>query len=95
MNICGKQITTECRLLQISWKYLKNDGYSTKEIRSYIAMAKTTFIKKRVLMTSKLNLELGKNMVKCYFWNCACMDQKDGEEMPKSFEMCFCRRIEK
>jgi hypothetical protein len=53
-----------------SFKYLgsilTNDGRCTWEIKCRIAMAKTTFNKKRNLFTSTLDLELRKKLVKCY-----------------------------
>jgi hypothetical protein len=47
---------------------LTNDGRCTCEIKSRIAMAKTTFNKKRALFTSKMDFELWKKVVKCYIW---------------------------
>jgi len=40
-------------------------------IKSRIAMAKTAFNKKKTLFTSKLDLNLGKKLVKCYIWSMA------------------------
>ena len=58
-----------------SFKYLNsmstNDGRCTREIRSSIAMAKAAFNKKRALFTSTLELDLRKNLVKCYIWSMA------------------------
>jgi hypothetical protein len=36
-----------------------------------IAMAKAAFNKKRALFTSKIDLELRKELVKCYIWSIA------------------------
>ena len=44
---------------------LTNDGRCTCEIKSRIAMAKAAFNKK-TLLTSKLDLNLRKKLVKCY-----------------------------
>jgi len=88
-----------------SFKYvgsiLTNDGRCTCEIRSRIAMAKAAFNKKRALFTSTSDLELRKNLVKCYIWSTAlygaetwtlqAVDQKHLE----SFEMWCWRRMEK
>jgi hypothetical protein len=41
---------------------LTNDGKGTCEIKSRIAMAKAAFNKKRVLFTSKMDLELRKEL---------------------------------
>jgi len=58
-----------------SFKYLgstaTNDGRCTSEIKSRIAMAKAAFNKKRALCTSILDLNLRKNLVKCYIWSTA------------------------
>jgi hypothetical protein len=48
---------------------LTNDGRCTCEIKSRIAMAKAAFNKKKTLFTSKLDLNLRKNLVKCYIWS--------------------------
>ena len=80
-----------------SFKYLGsilvNDGRCTCEIKCRIAMAKAAFNKKRALLTSTLDLELRKKLVKCYIWSIAlygaetwtlrAVDQKH----PESFEM--------
>ena len=57
------------------FKYLgsmsTNDGRCTCEIKSRIAMAKVAFNKKKILFTSKLDLNLKKKLVKCYIWSMA------------------------
>ena len=45
---------------------LKEDGRCTCEIKPRIAMAKAAFNKKKNLFTSKLDLNLRKQLVKCY-----------------------------
>jgi hypothetical protein len=50
---------------------LTDDGRCTCEIKSRIAMAKAAFNKKKNLLTSKLDLNLRKKLVKCYIWNMA------------------------
>ena len=40
----------------------------TWEIKSRIAIAKVAFSKKKALFTSRLDLNLRKNLVKCYIW---------------------------
>jgi hypothetical protein len=45
---------------------LPKDGRCTCEIKSRIAIAKAAFNKKRALFTIKMDLELRKNLVKCY-----------------------------
>jgi hypothetical protein len=57
------------------FKYLggmiTNNARCTHEIKSRIAMAKAAFNKKKVLFTSKLDLNLRKKLVKCYIWSIA------------------------
>ena len=57
---------------------LTNDGTCTREIKSRIAMAKAVFNKKKNLFTSKLDLNLRKKLVKCYFGEWLCMVLKLG-----------------
>jgi hypothetical protein len=56
-----------------SFKYmgsiLTNDGRCTCETKCRIIMAKFAFNKKRALFTGALDLELRKNLVKCYIWS--------------------------
>ena len=78
---------------------LTNDGRCTCEIESRIAMAEAAFNKK-TLFTSKLDLNLGKKLIKCYIlsmalygaetWTLRAADQKYME----SFEICCWRRME-
>jgi hypothetical protein len=50
---------------------LKNDGRSACEIKFRIAMAKAALYRKRVLFTSKMDLELRNKLVKFYFLSTA------------------------
>ena len=50
---------------------LTNDGRCTYEIKSRIAMAKAAFNKRKILSTSKLDLNLRRKLVKCYIWSMA------------------------
>ena len=50
---------------------LTNDGRCTCEIKSRIAFAKAAFSKKKTLLTSKLDLNLRKKLIKCYIWSMA------------------------
>jgi hypothetical protein len=69
------------------------DGRYTCEIKSRIAVLKAAFNKKTALFASKMDLELRKDLVKCYIWSIAlygaetwtlrAVDQKHVE----SFEM--------
>jgi hypothetical protein len=49
---------------------ITNDARCTRDIKARIAMAKAVFNKK-ILFTSKLDLELRKKQVKCYIWSIA------------------------
>jgi len=80
---------------------LTNNGICTREIKSRTAMAKAAFSKKKILFTSKLELNLGKKLIKCYIlrmafygaetWTFRAADQKYLE----SFEIWCWRRMEK
>ena len=48
---------------------LTNDGRCTCEIKCRIVMAKAAFNKKKTLLTSKLDLNLRKKLIKCYIWS--------------------------
>jgi hypothetical protein len=50
---------------------LTNDGRCTCEIKSRIVMVKPAYNKKRALFTSKMDLDYGKELVKCYICNIA------------------------
>jgi hypothetical protein len=50
---------------------LTREGYCTREIKIRIALAKEAFIRKISLLTSKLNIELRKTLVRCYVWSIA------------------------
>jgi hypothetical protein len=52
---------------------LTNDARCTREIKSWLAMAKAAFNnnKKKTLFTSKLDLNYRKKLVKCFIWNIA------------------------
>jgi hypothetical protein len=72
---------------------ITNDATCTCEIKSRIAMPKATFNKKELLFTSKLGLNLRKNLVQFYIWNIALYGaetwtlQKVDEKYLESFEM--------
>jgi hypothetical protein len=50
---------------------LTNDRRCTCEIKSRVAMSKAAFSKKKILFTSKLDLNLRKKLIKCYIWSMA------------------------
>ena len=56
-------------------KYLGNvlirDGYCSREIKMRIAIAKEAFSSKISHLTSKLNIDLKKKLVRCYVWSIA------------------------
>ena len=45
---------------------LTRDGYCTREVKMRIVIAKEAFNRKMSLLTSKLNIELRKKLVRCY-----------------------------
>ena len=65
------------------------------------AITKDSFNKKISLLTSKLNIELGKKLVRCYVWNIDLYGsytwtlRKLEWKYLKSFEMWCWRRMEK
>ena len=46
-----------------------DDERSTREVKFRIAMAKTALNRKKILLTSKLDVDLRKKLVKCYIWS--------------------------
>jgi hypothetical protein len=50
---------------------ITNNVRCTHEIKFRIAMAKAAFNRKKTLFTRKLDLNLGKKLVKCYIWSIA------------------------
>jgi hypothetical protein len=71
---------------------MTNDASCTREIKSRIAIGKAAFDKK-TLVTSKLNFNLRKELVKCYIWSIALYDagnwtlRRADQKYLKSFEM--------
>ena len=55
---------------------LTRDVYCTREIKIRIAIVKEAFNRKMSLLTSKLNVELKKNLVRCYVWSIALYDSE-------------------
>jgi hypothetical protein len=47
---------------------------TTHEIKARTAMAKAAFNRKKTLFASKLDLNFGKKLVKCYIWSVALCD---------------------
>jgi hypothetical protein len=58
-----------------------------------IAIAKEAFNRKMSLLTSKLNIELKRKLVKCYVWTWTL--RKLQQKYLESFEMWRWRRMEK
>jgi hypothetical protein len=48
-----------------------NDGRYTCEMKSRIPMVKAALNKKIAIFISKMDIELGKKLVKCYIWSIA------------------------
>ena len=60
-----------CNISTVGGNKITYDGICTREIKSRIAMQKAAFQKRKALFTSKLELYLGKKLVKCYIWSAA------------------------
>ena len=50
---------------------LTRDGYYSREIKMTIAIAKEAFNRKISLLTSNLNIQLMKKLVRCDVWSIA------------------------
>jgi hypothetical protein len=80
---------------------ITNDARCTRDIKSRLAMAKAAFNKNKNLVTSKLDLNLRKKLVKCYIWSIALYGaetwvlRKVDQKYLESFEMWSWRRMEK
>jgi hypothetical protein len=80
---------------------LTRDGYCTREIKMKIAIAKEAFNRKKLLLTSKLNIELNKKLVRFYVWSIALYGsetwtlRKLERKYLESFETWCFRRMEK
>jgi hypothetical protein len=65
------------------FKYLSsvitNDAKCAGEIKSRNVKAKEAFIRKKTLFTSKLYLNLWKQLVKCYIWSLALSHAETGD----------------
>ena len=87
------------------FKYLGSgqtrNGYGTREIKKRIAIAKEAFNRKISLLTSKLNIELTKELIWCYVWSITLYGsetwtlEKLKQKYLESFEMWCWRRMEK
>jgi hypothetical protein len=75
--------------------------YYARKIKMRIAVAKGTFNRKISLLTSKLSIQLRKNLVRCYIWSIALYGsetwtaRKLEQKYLESFEMRSWRRMEK
>jgi hypothetical protein len=80
---------------------LTRDGYCTREIKMRIAIAKEAFNRKLLLLTSKLNIELKKKLVRCHIWSITLYGSEIWtlrnlqRKYLESFEMWCWRRMEK
>ena len=71
---------------------LTRDGYCTREIKIRIAIAKESFIRKMPLLTSKLNIELKKKLVRCYVWSIALYESEIW--VPRKLERMYLESFE-
>ena len=78
---------------------LTRDGYCIREIKTKTVTAKGTFNRKISLLTSKLNIELSKKLVRYYVWSIALYGSETWTlkqfEYLESFEMWCWRKMEK
>jgi hypothetical protein len=78
---------------------IRNDTRCTREIKFGIATAKVAFNKK-IIFTSKLDLNLRKKLVKCYTWSITLSDaeawtlRKIDQDYLESFKMRCWRMME-
>jgi hypothetical protein len=78
---------------------LTNDGRCMCEIKSRISIAKAVFDKKKILFTSKLDLNLTKKLVRCYIWSMTLYGAETwtlraaDQEYQECFEMWCWRRM--
>jgi hypothetical protein len=56
---------------------ITNDARCIRETKSWIAMAKTAFNRKKTLFTSRWDLNLRKKLVKCYIWSVVLYDAEN------------------
>jgi hypothetical protein len=96
----NRELTENVEYFNYFGSMVTDDARCTREIESRIAMAQAVF-KKKTLFTSKLDLNLGKKLVKCYIWNIALYGAKtwtlqiEGQKYLERFEMYCWRRMEK
>ena len=79
---------------------LIRDSYCTRDFKMSISIAKEAFNRKMSLLKSKLNIELRKKLVRCYFWSIALYGsdnwiRKLERKYLENFKMWFWRRMEK
>ena len=82
---------------------ITEDGYCDKEIRSRIGLglAKVKFMERKKILTSKMNLDLRKRIVKCLVWSVALYASetwtisKTDMKRIEAFEMWIWRKTEK
>jgi hypothetical protein len=77
-----------------------NDARYAGEMKPRIAVTKAAFNKKKMLLSSKLDLNLRKKLIMCYVWNIALFGAETGtlrkvdQKYLESFEMWCWRRME-
>ena len=77
---------------------ITEDGYCDKEIRSRVGLAKVKFMERKKILSSKMNLDLRKRIVKCLVWSVALYASetwtisKTAMKRIEAFEMWIWRR---
>jgi hypothetical protein len=96
-----KQLLENVETFKYLGSILTNDGRCTCEIKCRTTMAKAEFNKKKALLTSTLDLQLRKKIVKCYIWSTALYGDETwtlpavDQEYLENFKMWCWRKMEK
>ena len=65
------QLLEQVQQFRYPGSLITEDGYCHKEIRSRIGLAKVKFMERKKILTSKKNLDLRKQIVRCLVWSVA------------------------
>ena len=67
----NSQVVEQVKHFKYLGSVITEDGYCDQDIKSLIAMGKNAFMTKKKLLTSKMDLELRKRIVKATVWSVA------------------------
>jgi hypothetical protein len=68
-SMVNQTVTENVEYFNYLGSMITSDARCTREIESGVAMAKEELNKKKIIFTRKLDLNLGKKLVKCYIWS--------------------------